>query len=59
MYENPEEYDVLPYKHNFTATGEVAYTGYFIPAFTVVNTPECMDSRGFTDPDKGKAYYDK
>lgn len=59
MYENPEEYDVLPYKHNFTATGEVAYTGYFIPAFTVVNTPECMDSRGFTDPDKGKAYYNK
>lgn len=58
MYENPTDYDILPFKHNHTSTGEYALTGYFIPAFTVVNTPECMDSRGYTDPEKGKAFYD-
>ena len=57
MYENPTEYDILPFKHNFTQTGEYALTGYFIPAFTVVNREDCMDSRGYTDPEKGKAYY--
>lgn len=59
IYESPEKYDVLPFRHNFTSTGEVAFTGYFIPAFTVVNTPECMDHRGYTDPEKGRAFYDK
>lgn len=59
IYESPEKYDVLPFRHSFTSTGEVAFTGYFIPAFTVVNTPECMDKRGYTDPEKGRAFYDK
>ena len=59
IYESPEKYDVLPFRHNFTSTGEVAFTGYFIPAFTVVNTPECMDHRGYTNPEKGRAFYDK
>lgn len=59
IYYNPDVYDVLPFRHNYTYTNEEAFTGFFIPAFTVVNTPECMDSRGFTDPIKGKEYYDK
>lgn len=59
LYYNPDVHDVLPFKHSYTATGEEALTGYFIPSFTVVNTPECMDSRGYTDPAKGKAFYDK
>jgi hypothetical protein len=59
IYENPTDFDVLPYRHNYTSTGEYALTGYFIPAFSVVNLPDCMDSRGFTDPEKGKAYYNK
>lgn len=59
IYYNPDVYDVLPFRHNFTYTNEEAFTGYFIPSFTVVNTPECMDSRGYTNPEKGKEYYDR
>lgn len=59
IYYNPDVYDVLPFRHNFSHTGEEALTGYFIPAFTMVNTPECMDSRGYTNPEKGKEYYDR
>ena len=59
IYYNPEVYDILPFKHHYTNSGEEALTGYFIPAFTVVNTPECMDSRGYTNPDKGREYYDR
>lgn len=33
-------------------------TSYFIPSFTLVNREDCTDSRGWTDPKKGKAYYD-
>jgi hypothetical protein len=33
IYYHPEAYDVLPYKHRYTQTGEEALTGFFIPAF--------------------------
>lgn len=59
IYYNPDVYDILPFRHNYTYTGEEAFTGYFIPSFTVVNTPECMDSRGYTHPEKGREYYDR
>ena len=59
MYEQPIVYDVLPFRHNYTSTNDYVLTGMFIPAFNVVNTPDCIDSRGYTDPEKGKAYYDK
>lgn len=62
VYENPEVYNVLPFKHNYTPTGDYTKTGFFIPAFNVVNNsdkhPNMMDKRGFTDPVKGKAFYD-
>jgi hypothetical protein len=59
MYYKPEVYDILPYRHNYTATGEQAITAYFIPVFTVMAGSPCTDARGWTDPEKGKAYYDK
>jgi hypothetical protein len=58
IYEKPLGYDVLPFKHNYTTTGEYALTGYFIPAFTIVNVEGYMDSRGYTNPEKGREYYD-
>lgn len=59
IYYDPIGYDILPFRHNYTHGGEESLTGYFIPSFTMVNTPECMDNRGYTDPVKGKEYYDK
>ena len=58
IYYDPEAFGVLPYKHRFTQTKEEVLTAYFIPAFSIVKG-ECMDSRGYTDPEKGKAFYDK
>lgn len=58
-YYNPHKYDALPYRHNYTATGETVITAYFIPAYTIVNQPGLVDHRGWTDPEKGKAFYQK
>lgn len=57
MYYNTDVYDILPYKHNHTPTGESVLTAYFIPAYAIVNRPDCTDARGWTDPVKGKEYY--
>lgn len=59
MYYNPDVYDILPFRHNNTNTGEEAISAYFIPSFSIVNTPECMDHRGYTSPEKGKAYFNR
>lgn len=58
LYYNPEEFGILPYKHNFTETKETVFTGYFIPAYTVINKIGYIDERGYTDPEKGIEYYD-
>lgn len=57
MYYNPNTYDILPYRHKYTSTGDEALTGFFIPAFLVINKEGYIDSRGYTDPEKGKEYY--
>ena len=58
IYYDPEAFNVLPYRHRFTQSGEQVLTAYFIPAFTVVKG-DAMDKRGYTNPIKGKEYYDK
>ena len=58
IFYNPELFNVLPYRHCYSQTNEQVLTGYFLPAFSIVKG-ECMDSRGWTDPIKGKEYYDK
>lgn len=58
IYYEPEAFNVLPYKHHYTQTGEEALTGFFLPAFSIIKG-EYMDSRGYTNPKKGKEYYDK
>lgn len=57
MFNNPEGYNVLPYKHNYTKNGEYVYTGFFIPAFTFVAKEGCIDNRGVTNIEKAKEYY--
>ena len=53
IYYHPEAYDVLPYKHRYTQTGEEALTGFFIPAFAQVW--EFVDHRGYCNKEKAKA----
>lgn len=61
MFYNPEEYFMLPYKHNCTRTGEYVFTGYFIPSYTMwFGSPDNpgFDSRGVVDEERAKAYYE-
>lgn len=57
IYYNPQDFDVLPYRHNYTQNGEYALTGYFLPSFSVILKPGFLDNRGYTDPIKAKAYW--
>ena len=52
IYYNPDAYDVLPFRHCYTQTGEQALTGFFIPAFAQVW--DCLDHRGYCDREKAK-----
>lgn len=52
MFNNPKEYNVLPYKNNYSEDGEVQYTGYFIPAFNIMLKKGFYDNRGVTDRKK-------
>ena len=52
IYYNPEAYDVLPFRHKYTQTGEEALTGFFIPAFAQVW--DCLDNRGYCNQEKAK-----
>lgn len=56
-YYNPNTYDALPYRHNYTADGLPVITGYFIPSYTIVTKAGYVDKRGWTDPVKGREYY--
>ena len=56
-FHNPNEFDVLPYRHSYTKEGTPVKTGYFIPAYTLVTSPGYVDHRGWTDPEKGKEFY--
>lgn len=46
IYYNPSSFKILPYRHNYTQTGETATTGFFIPYFAQSLDPKYMDSRG-------------
>ena len=58
-YIHPNVYDALPYKHNYTPTGETILSAYFIPAYTIINLPGYMDKRGVTNTEQGKNYYEQ
>ena len=57
IYYNPDAYDVLPFRHRYTQTGEEALTGFFIPAFAQVW--DCLDHRGYCNKEKAKAILQK
>lgn len=58
MFNDPTSYNILPYKHSFTADGDTALTAYFMPAYAMLIDPEYMDNRGYTDMVKAKEYFE-
>ena len=55
MMSDPESFNVLPHKHNYSRKGEVVYTSFFAPAHRMV--ARYADSRGYTDEVKAKQYF--
>ena len=54
IYYEPQAFKVLPYRHNFSQTGETVITAFFIPYFAQSLDPDFMDHRGVCDEDRFK-----
>lgn len=54
IYYDPEAFKVLPYRHNYSQTGETVITAFFIPYFAQSLDPAYMDSRGVVNEEKFK-----
>lgn len=63
MFYNPKGYKILPYKNTYGQDGQVQYTGYFIPAYTMWFGDDegnvGFDSRGVVDEERAKQYFIK
>lgn len=46
IYYDPDGFDVLPFYHNYTDTGDWVYTGYFIPSYIGAITKYGVDVNG-------------
>ena len=58
IFNDPDSFKVLPYKHNYTDDGTTQFTGFFIPAYTFMLKSGFADSRGVTDIIAAKNYYE-
>ena len=61
MFNNPTGFSILPYKHNYTKSGEYILSGFFVPAFTILTydgqkKESTIDSRGVTNIKKAKEF---
>lgn len=60
MFYNPQDFTMLPYKHNYTRNGDIMYTGYFIPSYSMwfgTKDERGFDERGVVDEERAKKYY--
>lgn len=57
MFFNPEAYNVLPYKHNYSKNGEYILSAYFVPQYAC--QVKFLDERGVTNKTAAKAYFEK
>ena len=55
IFYNPEAYTVLPYKNRYGRSGDIQYTGFFIPAYSLWFGK--YDHRGVVDEEAAKAFY--
>ena len=57
VYYNPEMFQILPFLHNYTETGEWVKTSYFMPAYITMHKKGYVGSRGEYLLEKQKEYY--
>lgn len=61
IFNNPDGFQVLPYKHNYVKSEEYVLTGFFVPSYTILTTVDgkpVIDKRGVTNIEKAKKYYE-
>ena len=61
IFNNPRGFQILPYRHNHTKSGEYVETGFFVPSYSILTTANgkpCIDKRGVTDSAVAKKYYE-
>lgn len=61
IFNNPDGFQVLPYRHNYVKSEEYVLTGFFVPSYTILTTVDgkpVIDKRGVTDIEKAKKYYE-
>lgn len=70
IYTNPNDFKVLPFKHNYTMDGSTVYTGFFIPSYIALDILEyydikgnlvtgCVDNRGVCNIAKCRKFYEE
>ena len=63
MFYNPEGFKILPYKNTYGQDGQVQYTGYFIPSYTMWFGDDegnvGFDERGVVDEEMAKRHFTK
>ena len=59
VYYNPNMFQVLPFKHNYTEDGEWVETAYFIPCYISMNNSKFVGSRGEYLIEKQKSHYNE
>lgn len=53
---NPDTYNVLKFRHNFTPSGETVLTGMFIPTLRMAT--KIVDKRGWCNLEASRKYFD-
>lgn len=59
VYYNPKVYGVLPYRHNYTQTGDTTISSFFLPAFKSIKETHLLDNRGWISDEDGRKYFDR
>lgn len=58
MFQNPEAFDVLPYKNYDTYDGKPELTAFFLPAHKFALSSKYLDNRGVTNYIEFRKYYE-
>ena len=57
MFYNPDSFGILPFRHNYTQTGETSITSFFVPCTKIPkNRKRFLEHRGFVDTEKVKEW---
>lgn len=59
MYYNPKVFGILPFRHNYTQTGDSTISSFFLPAFKTIKDPKLLDNRGYISEREGRKIFDK